>query len=124
MRERNSWDSAWATPKVAERRPVSGQRAVLEAGVGFLQVEGPPSSLQTEMEPVAGEWSVVERSKLLTGDLSFPGEFGGKEFCRQYRRGSRGWMSVCVWGGGRGLGGAKGGKMWRLEKGRGGLKSL
>lgn len=117
MRERNSWDSAWATPKVAERRPVSGQRAVLEAGVGFLQVEGPPSSLQTEMEPVAGEWSAVERSKLLTVDLSFPGEFGGKEFCRQYRRGGRGWDEcVCVGGGVGAWGGRRAGRCGGLRR--------
>lgn len=39
------------------------------------------------MKPIAGECCGLgwEGSKILTGDLSFPGELGGKEICREYR---------------------------------------
>ena len=50
--------------------------------VGLFRGEGPPF-LVADRNEADCRW--VGRSKLLTGDLSFPGECGSREFCRAYR---------------------------------------
>ena len=101
--ERNNLDSNPGPLKAAERRMVSSQEGACYSRHkrwDCFRYKNYPSSLQEEIKPIAGGHRGLgwEGGKLLTGDFSDPGEFRGKEFCRECREGRvRGW--ACLGGG-------------------------